>query len=90
MLWFKSFVWTLWKLSRKDTTNPAKMAISLHDVQDFLKKHFITPSLLGKDMVVFLVSSQIHYIYLLCTLYISYVYMCNTLTATVSTHRYSG
>lgn len=40
----------LWRLSRKDLTNTAKMSISLHNVQDFLKKHFVTPTLLGGGM----------------------------------------
>lgn len=53
----------LWKLPRKDRTNPAKKAISLHNVQDFLKKHFVTPSLLEKGM---------HFCFLLlCTLFAS-------------------
>lgn len=80
-----------WKLSRKDRNNPkmAKKAIPLHNVQDFLKKHFVTSSLLEKGMQVFLFSFPMHYICLLCILYISYAYICNTLTTTVSVHRYS-
>lgn len=40
----------LWRLSRKDPINTAKTAISLHNVQDCLKKHFVTPTLLGGGM----------------------------------------